>query len=257
MCVRCLKVFLGVFFLSFGLFASQPEPWALYFQTPATPVMEKLKDFHDYLLVISLFIAFFVFAAMFVIILKFREKKNKIPSKTAHNVRLEILWTLVPIVILVIIGIPSFKIMYLMDHVPKSDLTVKVVGHQWYWSYEYPGTKVGYDSYMVKDADLKPDELRLLAVDKPLVVPVDTVIEVLLTSSDVIHAWAVPAFGIKKDTVPGRLTQTWMKITKEGTYYGQCSELCGAGHGFMPIAVRVVSKQEFAKWIENQKQGVK
>ncbi len=255
--VGCLAAFLGVIFSNISLFGDQPEPWALYFQTPATPVMEKLKDFHDFLMVVSFFIAFFVFAALFFIILKFREKKNAVPSKTAHNVPLEIIWTLIPVVILVIIGIPSFKIMYFMDHVPKSDLTVKVVGHQWYWSYEYPGTKIGYDSYIIKDADLKPGQPRLLAVDKPLVVPVDTVIEVLLTSSDVIHAWAVPSFGIKKDTVPGRLTQTWMKIKKEGTYYGQCSELCGAGHGFMPIAVQVVSKSEFAKWIENQKQGVK
>jgi cytochrome c oxidase subunit 2 len=249
--IKYLFVFIS--FLSAPVLANQPHPWALYFQEPATPIMEKLKDFHDFLLIISFFIAFFVFFMMFLIIYKFREKKHPIPATFTHNTPLEIVWTLIPITILIFIAIPSFKIMYMMDHIPKADITVKVVGHQWYWSYEYPEHKITYDSYMIKDEDLKPGDLRLLSVDKPLVVPIDTVIEVLVTSTDVIHSFAVPSFGIKKDCVPGKLNQTWMKIKKEGLYYGQCSELCGSGHGFMPIAVKAVSAQEYAQWIQKQK----
>ena len=235
------------------LLANQPTAWALYFQESATPVMEHLREFHDYLLVISFFIAAFVFLMIVIIIYKFREKKNPIPATFSHNTSLEIIWTIIPVIILIFIAIPSFKIIYMMDHVPKSEMTVKVTGHQWYWTYEYPEDKIIYDSYMIKDADLKPEDLRLLSVDHPLVVPVDTVVEILATSTDVIHSFAVPSFGIKKDCIPGKLNQTWMKVLKEGMYYGQCSELCGSGHGFMPIAVKVVSKEEFKQWIKNKK----
>ncbi len=249
---RILLMFLCQIF-ALPLFANQPTEWALYFQEPATPLMVRLREFHDYLLVISFFIAAFVFLMMFIIIYKFREKKHPVPATFSHNTPLEIVWTTIPVIILIFIAVPSFKITYMMDHIPKSEMTVKVIGHQWYWTYEYPENKIVYDSYMIKDADLKPQDLRLLSVDRPLVVPVDTVIEVLATSTDVIHSFAVPSFGIKRDCIPGKLNQTWMKVFKEGTYYGQCSELCGSGHGFMPISVKVVSKEDFKKWIEDNK----
>ena len=250
------KKLLFVIFVFYAqiLHADAPKAWALYFQEPATPIMSYLKNFHDHLLWLSFGIAGFVTLMIALIIFKFRAKKNPNPSKFVHNTKLEIFWTLIPTLIIMILAVPTFKIMYVMDHVPPADLTVKVTGHQWYWSYEYPSSKIAFDSYIIKDEDLKPNHIRLLSVDRPLVVPVDSVVEVLLTSTDVIHSWAIPSFGLKKDTIPGKLNQTWFKVIKEGTYYGQCSELCGLGHGFMPIQIEVVSKEVFAKWVESQKQ---
>jgi cytochrome c oxidase subunit II len=209
---------------------------------------------HDFLLIIITLITIFVLLAMIFICVRFRRSANPNPSKTTHNTLLEIIWTTIPIIILLVIAVPSLRLHYYMQKVVEPEMTLKVVGYQWYWNYEYPDHgNIKFDSYMKKGADLKEGDLRLLTVDNNLVVPVDTTIKVLVTGGDVIHAFAVPAFGIKRDGVPGRLNETWFKATKTGTFYGQCSELCGVGHGFMPIVVEVVSKEDFKAWTEKKK----
>jgi cytochrome c oxidase subunit 2 len=180
---------------------------------------------------------------------RFRASANATPSKRTHHTVLEIAWTAVPVLILVVIAIPSFKLLYFMDRVAEPELTIKAIGHQWYWSYEYPDDgDFTFDAYMVADEDLEPGQPRLLATDNAIVLPVDTDIQVLVTAADVLHSWAVPAFGVKMDGVPGRINETWLRIEEPGIYYGQCSELCGDYHGFMPIMVRAVSKEEFDAW---------
>lgn len=225
------------------------KPWQLNFQEPATPVMERLFDLHWGLTVLITIIAVFVLILLILVVVKFRESKNPNPSKTSHNTPLEIAWTVIPILILVAIAIPSIKLHYYMSEPVEPEMTLKVVGYQWYWNYQYPDNgDFSFDSYMVEEANLKPGEPRLLKTDNVVVVPVDTTILVQITAGDVLHAWAMPAFGVKRDAVPGRLNESWFRATKTGTFYGQCSELCGIKHGFMPIEVKVVSKEEFAAW---------
>jgi cytochrome c oxidase subunit 2 len=229
------------------------KPWQLNFQEPATPVMEKLNTMHDFLLVVIIAISVLVLIGLTYICVRFRRSANPVASKTTHNTKLEIIWTVIPILILVVIAVPSLRLHYFMQKVVDPELTLKVVGYQWYWHYEYPEQGgFGFDSYMKKDADLKPGDHRLLAVDNNLVVPVDTKVRVLLTGADVIHAWAMPAFGVKRDAIPGRLNETWFEAKKIGRFYGQCSELCGVGHGFMPIVVDVVSKDDFKAWVKKK-----
>ncbi len=230
-------------------YAQAPQPWQMGMQPAATPVMESIQDFHNLLLVIIFAIALFVTALLAYVMLRFNEKANPTPSKTTHNTLLEVFWTVVPILILIVIAVPSFRLLYYMDKSQKPEMTVKVTGSQWYWTYNYPDQgNFTFDSLMIPDSDLKPGQLRLLEVDNRVVVPVDTDIRVLITANAVIHSWAVPALGIKTDAVPGRINETWMRITKPGVYYGQCSELCGINHGFMPIAVEALSKEDFQKW---------
>jgi len=188
------------------------------------------------------------------IIVRFRASNNKVASTTSHNTMLEVLWTLIPCLILIVIAVPSFKVLYSQDNIPKADVTIKAIGYQWYWGYEYPDEKIAFDSYMVAEKDLKPGQPRLLAVDNEIVVPVNKVVKVLITANDVLHAWALPAFGVKRDAVPGRINETWFKADKTGTFYGQCSELCGIKHAFMPITVHVVTDEEYATWLEGAKQ---
>ena len=234
--------------------AAQPRPWQMTFQPAASPVMEQLSAFHDLLFWIIMAITLFVLVLLCYCAIKFNEKANPTPSKTTHNTALEVVWTAIPILILVVIAVPSFRLLYFMDRTDKPEMTLKAISHQWYWSYQYPDHgNIKFDSNMIPAEDLKPGQPRLLAVDNEVVLPVDTNVRLLVTSEDVIHNWAVPAFGIKIDTVPGRTNETWVRITQEGTYYGQCSELCGINHGFMPIQVRAVSKQAFAQWTEEAK----
>lgn len=242
--------------LSGGLaLAAQPTPWQMGFQPAASPVMEWVDGFHDFLLVVITLISVFVLALMIYVFIKFNAKANPTPSRTTHNTTIEVLWTVIPIIILVVIAVPSFKLMYYADRAVDADMTLKVAGNQFFWTYEYPDhDELTFDAIMVDDADLKDGDLRLLTTDNAVVLPVDTTIRLLLTANDVIHAWAVPAFGVKMDAVPGRLNETWFRIDKEGTYYGQCSELCGSNHGFMPIMVKAVSKDEFAAWVEKAKE---
>lgn len=238
------------------VFADQPHPWQMTFQAPASPTMEKINDLHNLLLWIITGIVIFVFALLGYVIWRFRASKNPVPSKTSHNTAIEIVWTLVPTLILVVIAFPSIKLLYFMDKTEKADMTLKIIGHQWYWSYEYPDDdkKIGFDSQMILDDELKPGQLRLLSVDNEVVLPVGQNIRLLVTASDVLHAWAVPAFGVKQDSIPGNLRETWVRINRPGTYYGQCSELCGKGHGFMPIVVRAVPMDEFKRWLASVKE---
>ncbi len=233
-------------------YAGAPEPWQMGFQTPVTPTMERIESLHNLLLIIISMIALLVFCLIGYILWRFRASKNKVPSKRSHNPTLEIIWTTLPVLILVFIAFPSFKLMFYLDKVPEPEITIKITGGLWYWNYEYPEHNVEFDSRIIKDKDLAPGQIRLLSVDNELVVPVNTNIRLLFTSSEVIHSWGVPAFGVKKDCVPGRLNEAWINVTKEGTFYGQCYELCGMDHGFMPIAVRAVPKQEFEQWLQQR-----
>ena len=230
-------------------FGQQPKPWEMTLQEAATPVMEDIISFHNLLLVLITLITLFVLALLVIVAVKFNAKANPVPSRTTHNTLIEVAWTLIPVLILVAIAVPSFRLLFKQLDLPKADLTVKATGKQWYWSYSYPDNgKFEFDSLMAQDK-----QPRLLGVDNEMVVPVNKVIRVQTTGADVIHAFAVPSFGIKINSIPGRLNETWFKATKVGMYYGQCSELCGKDHAFMPIAVRVVTDQEFASWVEAAK----
>jgi len=229
--------------------AAQPEPWQLGFQPPASPMMERIESFHDLLLWIIILISLFVLALLVYVCVRFKASGNATPSRRTHNTVLEIAWTAIPVLILVVIAIPSFKLLYYEETIPEEALTVKAIGHQWYWSYEYPDDgNFTFDAYLVADADLQPGQLRLLTTDNPLVLPVETDIRLQITATDVLHSWAMPAFGVKMDAVPGRLNETWFRIDRPGTYYGQCSELCGDYHGFMPIMIHAVGKDEYEAW---------
>jgi cytochrome c oxidase subunit 2 len=228
-----------------------PRPWETNLQPPASPIMERLTSFHDMLLWIISAIVLFVFVLLAYTCWRFAEARNPVPSRRSHHTILEVAWTAVPVLILVIIAIPSFKLLYYMDVVPETGMTIKATGHQWYWSYDYPDNgNFTFDSYMIAAADLQPGQLRLLETDNRLVVPVDTSIRIQTTADDVVHSWAMPQFGIKVDAIPGRLNEMWFKVEQPGTYYGQCSELCGVNHGFMPITIEAVSKEAFEAWVK-------
>ena len=246
---KFLIIFFGIFVVQTA-FADQPKDWQLGFQNPASDGMRDIVNFHNNLLLpIIIAISVFVLFLLLYACVRFRASANPNPSRRTHNVTVEILWTLIPCLILIVMAVPSFKILYKQDTIPKADLTIKAVGYQWYWGYEYPDENIIFDSYMIEEKDLKADQPRLLSVDNEVVVPVNKVVKVLITANDVLHAWALPAFGVKRDAVPGRINETWFKAEKEGTYYGQCSELCGIKHAFMPIAVKVVSDEDYQEWL--------
>ena len=242
------------FLLGSKALAEQPKDWQLGYQKSVTSVMDDLVFMHDYILLpiitaISVFVLFLILYAVW----KFKASKNPNPTKTSHNTLLEVLWTVIPCLILVVIAIPSFKLLYKQDVIPKADITIKAIGYQWYWGYEYPDQKIAFEASMIETKDLKPGQPRLLATDKHVVVPVNKVVKVLITANDVLHAWALPAFGVKRDAVLGRINETWFKAEKEGIFYGQCSELCGIKHAFMPITVEVVSEEKYKEWVEMAK----
>lgn len=234
--------------------AAQPEDWATGFQPPASPTMESIDSLNDLLLVIIVAVVVFVLGLLLYVIWRFDEKRNPTPTKTTHNTLLEVLWTGIPVIILVVIAVPSFKLLYFADHVEEAEMTIKAIGRQWYWSYEYPDHEnFTFDAYMVEDEDLEEGQPRLLTTDYPVVLPVDTDIRILVTASDVLHNFAMPSMGLKLDGVPGRINETWVRINEVGTYYGQCSELCGTGHSYMPIMIEAVSKEDFNAWVEEAK----
>jgi len=234
--------------------ANQPKNWQLGFQEGASQSMRDIVSFHNNLLLpIIVAISVFVLFLMVYVCFRFRASRNPNPSTRTHNVAIEVLWTLIPCLILIVIAVPSFKTLYSQDRIPKADVTIKAVGYQWYWGYEYPDENIIFDSYMLEDKDLKADQPRLLAVDNVVVVPVNKVVKVLITANDVLHAWALPSFGVKRDAVPGRINETWFKAERVGTFYGQCSELCGIKHAFMPIEVRVVSEEDYQEWLTDAK----
>jgi cytochrome c oxidase subunit 2 len=236
-----------------------PHEWQMSFPPSYTTVMEKVESLHNLLLVIITLISLFVLALLLYVVFRFNASRNPTPSTVTHNTVLEIAWTIVPILILVVIAIPSFRLLYYSDKAPDAAMTVKVTGHQWYWQYEYPDQgNFSVDSRILAEADRvkeKPQVPRLLAVDNEMVIPVNTTIRIIGTSADVMHAWTVQGFGIKKTVMPGRLNEGWINVEHEGYYFGECSQICGENHTYMPIAVRVVSKPEFDKWVEQQKKA--
>jgi cytochrome c oxidase subunit 2 len=232
----------------------QPSPWELGLQQSASPVMDQIASFHNFLLYIITGITIFVLGLLLIVIVRFNSKANPLPSKTTHNTTLEVLWTVIPVLILVVIAVPSFRLLFTQLTIPPADVTVKATGKQWYWSYNYPDNgDFEFDSLMLTDKERKGDQPRLLAVDNFMVVPVNKVVRLLTTGADVIHSFSIPSFGVKIDAIPGRVNEAWFKATKEGIYYGQCSQLCGRDHAFMPIEVHVVSDREFAAWIDQAK----
>jgi cytochrome c oxidase subunit 2 len=238
-----------------GAFAGmgRPSPWEIGLQGIATPIMREISTFYDFVLWIIFGIAAFVLALIIIVIVRFNARANPTPSRTTHNTPLEVVWTIVPVIILAAIAVPSFRLLFAqLDVPPHVGLTVKVTGHQWYWSYSYPGNgNFEFNSMVLRGKDRKPGEPRLLAVNDPMVVPVNTVVKVLITGADVIHSFNVPSFGIRIDAIPGRMNYTWFKATRKGVFYGECSELCGTYHAFMPIEVKVVSASKFAAWVKH------
>ena len=242
--------YISLIFTPASVLANQPKDWQLGFQKAASQGMEDIVWFHDYMLlpIITAITVFVLFLLLYACV-RFRASKNKVASTTSHNTLVEVLWTLIPCLILIVMAVPSFKVLYSQDTIPKADVTIKAVGYQWYWGYEYPDENIIFESYMIKEEDLKENQPRLLAVDNEVVVPVNKVVKVLITANDVLHAWALPSFGVKRDAVPGRINETWFKAEKVGIYYGQCSELCGIQHAFMPITVKVVSEEDYQEWL--------
>jgi len=235
--------------------AAEPRPWQLGFQPPATPVKDQIHWLHnDILMPIITLITVFVLGLLVYAMWRFHHTRNPVPTRITHNTTIEILWTVVPVIILVVIAIPSFKLMYFMDRVPNADMTIKVTGHQWYWSYAYPDQdNLSFDSNIVEDKDLKPGQKRLLEVDNPLVVPVGANVRVLITGTDVLHSWFVPSFGVQEYAVIGRNNESWFRVEREGSYYGECNQICGINHSRMPIKVVALPKPEFQKWLGEAK----
>lgn len=243
-------------FFSGSAMAVEPRNWQLGLVPPHSPVASEIQTFHDGLLVVITLITIFVLGLLLYASWRFREKRNPTPSTTTHNTLIEILWTVIPIMILIGIAIPSFRLLYYADRTTEADMTLKIIGNQWYWTYEYPDHgNFTFDANLVPDADLKPGQKRLMTTDNPVVLPVGRKVRLLMTASDVLHAWAVSPLGVRLDNVPGRTNETWVEITNPGTYYGFCSELCGAGHAYMPIMVKAVPPAEFDQWVEKAKQA--
>ena len=244
-----------VFLAETAVAAGRSEPWQMWFQPAASPVMERIIEFHNFIFIIEVSIVVLVLVLMGYIIIRFNSKSNPVPSKTTHNTILEVAWTAVPLLLVIIIAVPSLKLLYYADRIEEGEMTLKVIGNQWYWSYEYPDHGAfAFDSIIIEDENLEPGQPRLLSVDNSVVLPAETNIRLLFTSADVIHNWAVPSLGLKLDAVPGRVNESWVRINSEGDYYGMCSELCGVNHGFMPVHIKAVSKADFAAWVEQAKQ---
>jgi cytochrome c oxidase subunit 2 len=257
----CLAMGLALVVLAVfsAAWAQQPYPWQLGMQPPATPVKERIHFLHnDILLPIITVITVFVLGLMLYAMVRFHHRRHPIPTRTSHNAVIEILWTVVPVLILVVIAIPSFKLMYYMDRAPDAEMTIKATGKQWYWTYEYPDQGgLSIDSNIIQDKDLKPGQPRLLEVDNPLIVPVNTTIRVQVAGvpDGVIHSWFVPSFGVQEYAMPGRLNEAWIRVEREGTYYGECNQICGINHAFMPIEVKALSRADFQKWIAAAKKN--
>lgn len=248
----CVQTFflLSLLVTPFCVFADKPRPWQITLQDAATSRMHAITHMHDFLLWVIGLIAFIVMALLGYTLWRFRASKNKIPSSTTHHTMLEIIWTTIPALVVLAIAIPSVKLIYEFDRSVDADITIKVTGHQWYWSYDYEGKNISFDSRMIPEKDLQKGQIRNLDVDHRLVIPVGKTVKFHITSTDVIHAFAVPSFGIQKNAIPGRVNETWVRADKEGVYYGQCWAICGVNHGFMPIAVDVVSEEKYKEFLE-------
>lgn len=234
---------------------STARPWQMMMSGAASPVREQILEFHNGILIwVISAITLFVLGLLVTIVIRFRASANPKPSRTTHHTGLEIAWTVLPVTILALVAIPSFRLLYYMDRTPDAEMTIKVIGHQWYWSYEYPDHGgFSFDSYMLADNELKPGQQRLLEVDNRLVLPVDTNIRILVVSADVMHSWLVPQLGVQIYATPGRTNETWVRVTRDGAFFGQCNQICGVNHGFMPVAVEALPKDQFQHWVEQAK----
>lgn len=238
-------------------FKGEPKPWHKGLQEPGSLSAEKLVSFHEFVFWIITAITIFVLVLLIYVMVRFNKRVNPEPAQFSHNVLIEVIWTVVPVIILIVIAIPSMNLLYYIDRTTEPEMTLKVTGYQWYWGYEYPDHDgINFLSYMIPDEEIDESkgERRLLSTDTKVVLPVDTNIRILVTAADVLHSWAMPALGIKTDAIPGRLNETWVNIQKPGIYYGQCSELCGKDHAFMPIEIHAVPKEEFEAWVEAAKE---
>jgi cytochrome c oxidase subunit 2 len=235
--------------------AAQPEPWQIGLQEPAGSIAQKATDLHNLLLIIISLISVFVLALLVYVGWRFRRDANPTPSKTTHNTTIEILWTVIPVLILVVIAVPSFRLLYYMDETKNAEMVIKVTGNQWYWNYEYMDDQIAFDSYMLKDDELQPGQPRLLSVDNPLVVPANTKIKMLVTANDVMHSFFVPSLAVQTYAFIGRVNEVWIDVPEgEKTYYGQCNQICGVNHSFMPIVVKAMAKKEYQAWLADAKQ---
>jgi cytochrome c oxidase subunit II len=253
-----LAVIVAAVAAPFAAFADNvelPHDWQIGMQPAATPVREHMDALNNELLVIITLITLFVLGLLLYTIIRFDAKRHPVPSKVTHNAKIEVLWTVLPVLILVVVAVPSFKLLFYTDKAQHADMTLKVTGHQWYWSYEYPDQgNISFDSNILPaDQAAKEGKPRLLEVDNPVVVPVGAVVRVLITGSDVIHSWFVPSFGVQEYAIIGRINETWFQVLRPGTYYGQCNQICGINHPFMPIEIKAVSKDDFNKWVADAK----
>jgi len=236
-------------------FAAEPQPWQLGLQDPAGSIAEKATSLHNMLLVIITVISLFVLGLLVYVCVRFRASANPKPSKTSHNTIIEILWTVVPVLILVVIAVPSFQLLYYMDKTKDTEMVIKVTGNQWYWNYEYPDENISFDSYLIDEEDLGEDQIRLLSVDNPMVVPAGTRIKLLVTGNDVMHSFFVPSLAVQIYSIAGRINEAWIDVP-EGTkkYYGQCNQICGVNHAYMPIVVQALNEADYAEWLLNAKE---
>ena len=249
---------LGVFITLFSIpnlaFASEPKPWQMDLQEPAGIIATKATDLHNFLLIIITLISVFVLGLLIYVCIKFREKPGVKPSKTSHNTIIEIIWTVVPVLILVVIAVPSFKLLYLTEADKPVDMVIKVSGAQWYWNYEYPDDGISFDSYIIAEEDLKPGQKRMLEVDNPIVVPEGTRIKFLITGMDVMHSFFVPSLALQVYSIPGRINELWTEVPLgKKKYYGQCNQICGVNHAYMPIVIQALPKDEYEKWLKDAK----
>ena len=247
--------FVAMITASVSAMAATPEPWQMGLQEPAGSIAEKATDLHNLLLVIITAISVFVLALLIYVCFRFRESKNKVATKTTHNPLIEVIWTVVPVIILVVIAVPSFRLLYYQDRTDLADMVVKVTGAQWYWSYEYPDEQLAFDSYMIEEDELTEGQQRLLEVDYPMVVPEGTRVKLLIEGVDVMHSFFVPSLAVQKYTVVGRTNETWIDVPMGvTTYYGQCNQICGTNHSYMPIVIKAVSAEDYKIWLEGAKE---
>jgi cytochrome c oxidase subunit 2 len=243
-----------IFFMANSASASEPKPWQMDLQEPAGIIATKATDLHNFLLVVITLISVFVLGLLVYVCIKFREKPNVKPSKTSHNTLIEVIWTVVPVLILVVIAIPSFKLLYLTEADKPVDMVVKVSGAQWYWNYQYPDEDIAFDSYIIAEADLKEDQKRMLDVDNPLVVPEGTRIKFLITGNDVMHSFFVPSLALQVYSIAGRVNEIWTEVPMgKKKYYGQCNQICGVNHAYMPIVIQALPKDEYQQWLKEAK----
>ena len=249
-----LGVFITLFSIPNFTLASEPKPWQMDLQEPAGIIATKATDLHNFLLIIITLISVFVLGLLIYVCIKFREKPGVKPSKTSHNTIIEIIWTVVPVLILVVIAVPSFKLLYLTEADKPVDMVIKVSGAQWYWNYEYPDDGISFDSYIIAEEDLKPGQKRMLEVDNPIVVPEGTRIKFLITGNDVMHSFFVPSLALQVYSIPGRINELWTEVPLgKKKYYGQCNQICGVNHAYMPIVIQALPKDEYEKWLKDAK----